>query len=191
MRFILPAALLALICAIPPLAQAQGNNNNPQHLPLAQRFAMANVSHNGCLTQQEAFAGGIRWVAKNFPMIDTMGRGCVTFDQVKFAQRQRRQARMQQQMMQGGGDYNGMPPSGQPQGGTYNYQQGNQMPPDMRPGGPPPSYNQNQAQGGGAPMPGYHVGQNPGGGPGNGGPPPNYQGGPQMGPGGGPDDDDE
>jgi hypothetical protein len=159
MRLVISAAALALLCAVPPLAQAQ--NGQQQRMPLQQRFYSANISRDGCLTQQQAAAGGIKWIAKNFPMIDTQGRGCVTWPQVKAANQQRKAYRQQMMMQQGGG---GMPPNGQ--GGPPPQYQGG-PPPDMQQGGPPPQYQ-------GGPPPNMQ-----------GGPPPGGPGGP-----GGPDDEE-
>ncbi len=170
MRFVLPAAALLLLSVVPPLAHAQ---SGPPRMNLQQRFATANVTRDGCLTQQQAFAGGIKWLAKNFQMVDNMGRGCVTWPQVKAASIQRRMMR-QQMMMQGG---NGNMPPDMQNGPPPNYHGGGQQQ-----GGPPPNY-QGGGQQQGGPPPNYQGGGQPG------GPPPNYQGGPN-GP-GGPGDDDE
>ncbi len=50
---------------------------------LAQRFAAANVTHDGRLTLAQAEAGGMRLVAHNFDRIDVEHRGYVTVDEIR------------------------------------------------------------------------------------------------------------
>lgn len=95
MRSLFPISFAAMLCIVPVFAQAQ----NGQRVPLAQRFEAANITHDGCLTQQQAMAGGLRGIARNFSQIDTAGRGCVTLDQIEVFNQQRRAMR-QQQMQQ-------------------------------------------------------------------------------------------
>jgi hypothetical protein len=97
MRFSYPIIFATMLCFAPALAQAQ----NGQHVPLAQRFEAANVTHDGCLTQQQAAMGGLKSVARNFVQIDTARRGCVTLDQIQvFNQQRRAMKRQQTQQMQ-------------------------------------------------------------------------------------------
>jgi hypothetical protein len=61
----------------------------PSH-PLRDRFAAANITHDGRLTREQAEAGGLRMVAKNFDAIDINHHGYVTLEDVKaFAQSRR------------------------------------------------------------------------------------------------------
>jgi hypothetical protein len=80
MRLLASIALAAVLGAVPLFAQAQ----NPQHVPLSQRFAAANVTRDGCLTLQQAMAARMRGVVRQFPMIDVKHRGCVTLDEIRL-----------------------------------------------------------------------------------------------------------
>lgn len=48
----------------------------------AERFAAANTTHDGKLTLEQARAGRMRSIVKNFAAMDAEKRGYVTFDQV-------------------------------------------------------------------------------------------------------------
>jgi hypothetical protein len=61
-------------------------------VPFRDRFAAANTTHDGCLTQAQAEAGGMRPVARNFAQIDVAHRGCVTLQDIRAFTQQRRAA---------------------------------------------------------------------------------------------------
>ena len=92
MRLLSSIALAAALAAMPLLAQAQ----TPQRMSLAQRFAAANVTHDGCLTLEQATAARMRGVVREFPMIDVKHRGCVTLDQIRLYRLQRKVQREEQ-----------------------------------------------------------------------------------------------
>ena len=50
---------------------------------LAQRFAAANVTQDGRLTRDQAQAAGWRFVASNFPAMDSGQKGYVTLDDIR------------------------------------------------------------------------------------------------------------
>lgn len=52
------------------------------HMTLAQRFAAANTTNDGHLTKEQAEAGGMKAVVKNFSAIDTDNKGYVTLDEI-------------------------------------------------------------------------------------------------------------
>ena len=70
--------------ATPSPAPTQGNAATPNRArkTYAERFAAANTTHDGKLTLEQARAGHMRSIVKNFAAIDTEKRGYVTFDQV-------------------------------------------------------------------------------------------------------------
>jgi hypothetical protein len=77
MRLLSTAATAILFAALPLVATAQ--NEQPS---LSQRFAAANVTNNGCLTQAQAVQGRLVWVAREFQLIDATRRGCVTLQEI-------------------------------------------------------------------------------------------------------------
>jgi hypothetical protein len=54
-----------------------------EHAKFADKFAAANVTHDGRLTQQQAMAGGMRAVSKHFAQIDRDQKGYVTLQDIK------------------------------------------------------------------------------------------------------------
>jgi len=90
----------------PPPGQMQGGPYQSQPLPpppgpgasaqprrggggLAQRFAMANVTHDGRLTRQQA-QGAMPMVARNFDSIDIEHKGYVTLPEIRAFASERR-----------------------------------------------------------------------------------------------------
>ena len=74
----------------PPASSAAAGGTTHR---LRDRFAAANTTHDGRLTQAQAGSAGLRMVAKNFEAIDTDHKGYVTIDQVRDYSRARRAAR--------------------------------------------------------------------------------------------------
>lgn len=58
-----------------------------------ERFAVANTTKDGKLTLDQAKAGHLRAVARDFAMIDKSKRGYVTLDEIKAHQSEQRAAR--------------------------------------------------------------------------------------------------
>jgi hypothetical protein len=82
--------------AAPPpnqLPPRPGASNGAPGGALAQRFAAANVTHDGRLTRSQAAA--MPMVERNFDAIDAQGRGYVTLDEVRAFAAQRRAERAQ------------------------------------------------------------------------------------------------
>jgi len=69
-----------LLIALPVVAGAQ---TPPRKPTVEEKFAAANVSHNGCLTYEEARAGRLWGVVKEFQAIDIAHQGCVTLPEIK------------------------------------------------------------------------------------------------------------
>jgi hypothetical protein len=88
---------------------------------MRNRFDMANTSHDGRLTMDQAQAAGWRVVANNFGAIDADHKGYVTIQDIHAFMRARRASRM--------GGMQGPPPSGT---------QGPPPPGSPGPQGPPP-----------------------------------------------------
>jgi hypothetical protein len=107
-----------------------------QHHSLRDRFAAANTTGDGRLTQQQAQAGGMQGVAAHFAQIDRDNKGYVTLQDIHMWYASRR--------ANAGGGMQGPPPGG--------YGGGMQ-------GGPPPGYNGGGMQG---PPPGGDQGPPPG-----------------------------
>ena len=80
MRRATPIVMAILLSALPMVVQAQ----NPSPPTLAEHFAAANVTHDGCLTRAQAVAGGMTGVAGSFALIDTARRSCVLLDQIRL-----------------------------------------------------------------------------------------------------------
>lgn len=72
------AALLAVTAAFAPSAWA----TSAMDKQIDEKFAAADVNHDGKLTLEEAKAGMPR-VAKNFDKIDADKKGYITADQIK------------------------------------------------------------------------------------------------------------
>ncbi len=60
---------------------------------LAQQFEEANTTHDGHLTLEQARAGHMNAVVRDFDAIDTAKRGYVTLDDIRAFRKQRRAAR--------------------------------------------------------------------------------------------------
>jgi len=58
-----------------------------------ERFAAANTTHDGKLTLEQAKAGHLRAVTRDFATIDKSKRGYVTLDEIKAHQSEQRAAR--------------------------------------------------------------------------------------------------
>ena len=58
-----------------------------------QRFDTANTTHDGKLTLEQAKAGRMRQVERNFDKIDVSHKGYVTVDDIRAYRRAQRQAR--------------------------------------------------------------------------------------------------
>lgn len=58
-----------------------------------ERFTAANSTHDGKLTLDQAKAGRLRAVARDFAIIDKSKRGYVTLDEIKAHQAEQRAAR--------------------------------------------------------------------------------------------------
>lgn len=90
----IPALLLLPLLTLPawakdvPKAAAQ----QPTHLTWQQRFAQANIAHDGHLTREEA-NGGYNVVAKHFDDIDAAHKGYVTENDIRAWRVMRRTAR--------------------------------------------------------------------------------------------------
>jgi hypothetical protein len=81
MRFLF--ALLALpLLAMPAQADTATAKSVRTHTTMQQRFAQANVTHDGHLTQDQA-KQGYRTVARHFAAIDRDHKGYVTEDDIK------------------------------------------------------------------------------------------------------------
>jgi hypothetical protein len=79
-------ALIVMMIALPLSASAQ---TPPQKETFPDKFAAANTTHDGCLTLQQASAGGLNDVVKQFPQIDVAKHGCVTLDDIRTYRRAR------------------------------------------------------------------------------------------------------
>lgn len=60
---------------------------------MEERFTAANTTHDGKLTLEQAKAGHLRAVTRDFAMIDKSKRGYVTLDEIKAHQSEQRAAR--------------------------------------------------------------------------------------------------
>lgn len=81
MRFIDIATLVAVSWIVQLLFAAAQDSNSTDNFK--QRFAAANVTHDGCLTRQQAVDGGLNGILSDFAAIDAARRGCVTLDQIR------------------------------------------------------------------------------------------------------------
>ncbi|MBV8614588.1 MAG: hypothetical protein JOY66_12595, partial [Acetobacteraceae bacterium] len=87
--------------AQPPAAAATAPDAGPQHghtrhgrLSLDKRFQMANTTHDGHLTLDQARSADVmHTVAENFDAIDTGHKGYVTEDDIRAWYKARRAAR--------------------------------------------------------------------------------------------------
>jgi hypothetical protein len=78
---------IIMMIALPLSASAQTlpQNNGAQSCreTFRDKFAEANTTHDGCLTSQQASAGGLKGVVKQFTQIDTAKHGCVTLSDIR------------------------------------------------------------------------------------------------------------
>jgi hypothetical protein len=72
--------VIVVMIALPLSASAQ---TPPQKETFRDKFAAANTSHDGCLTLQQASAGGLNDVVKQFAQIDSAKHGCVTLTDIR------------------------------------------------------------------------------------------------------------
>jgi hypothetical protein len=111
MRFMIPAAAFALLTApvlaplavpqsalaqtstapatttpdagAPPAAPAAPKKAVGHRMSLPKRFDLANVTHDGHLTKDQATAAKWTYVTKNFAAIDSAKKGYVTVDDIR------------------------------------------------------------------------------------------------------------
>ncbi len=76
-----------------PAAPATATTPHHARKTLAERFADANTTHDGKLTLEQARAGRMRAVVRDFDQIDKTKRGYVTLDDIKSHQADQRAAR--------------------------------------------------------------------------------------------------
>ena len=115
MRLVAPFFILGLIAAVPVAAQTvspaaapaaaapatpapvnpdAGVKKHRVYLSLPKRFEMANTTHDGRLTLQQAKSSDVmRTVAHNFDAIDATHKGYVTEDDIRAWYKARRAAR--------------------------------------------------------------------------------------------------
>jgi hypothetical protein len=86
--FSLGMATMFLVLMLSLVARAQPTENSK--VPFPQRFAAANTTHDGCLTQDQATAGHMNGVVKVFTQIDTAKKGCITLGQIQAYRQQNR-----------------------------------------------------------------------------------------------------
>lgn len=103
---LLPLLIILPLCAAPAFAQSpdpsQAAAPAPAHTRLTweQRFAQANLSHDGHLTLEQA-KGGYLTVARHFDQIDAARKGYVTLEDIRAWHKQQREARRQNGAGQG------------------------------------------------------------------------------------------
>ena len=106
MRLTIIAAALALLAGPgfaqpaaprpgqPATAAAPSSSAGPGHRrTMQERFDAANTTHDGHLTLEQARAGRMNAVVRDFADIDTAKRGYVTLDEIKAHQKAVRQAK--------------------------------------------------------------------------------------------------
>ena len=79
--------------ASPSGAKAPAARAGRGHRTLAERYAAANTTHDGKLTVEQARAGHLRAVVRDFAMIDKSKKGYVTLDEIRAHQSEQRAAR--------------------------------------------------------------------------------------------------
>lgn len=89
------AATPAAASPTPAAATPAATTAAPAHprKTLAERFQAANTTHDGKLTLEQARAGRLRAVVRDFDQIDTGKHGYVTLDEIKAHQAAQRAAR--------------------------------------------------------------------------------------------------
>ena len=76
-----------------PAASAPAASTTHPRRTLEERFTAANTTHDGKLTLDQAKAGHLRAVARDFAVIDKSKHGYVTLDEIKAHQAEQRAAR--------------------------------------------------------------------------------------------------
>ena len=76
-----------------PAASAPAASTPHARRTLEERFTAANTTHDGKLTLDQAKAGHLRAVARDFAVIDKSKHGYVTLDEIKAHQAEQRAAR--------------------------------------------------------------------------------------------------
>ena len=112
-----------------PSPDVEGSRGPAGNLPFREKFAAANVTHDGRLTQQQAQQAGLIGIARHFAIIDRDQKGYVTLEDIKEWRHATHAQKFGQQM-------------GQPQAGqTQTYPGAAAYPPPPPPGQtyPPPS----------------------------------------------------
>jgi hypothetical protein len=87
-----PPAAAAPSAATAPAARTPAPAHRTTRRTLAQRFEAANTTHDGKLTLEQARAGRLVAVTRDFAEIDKEKRGYVTLDQIKAHQTEQRAA---------------------------------------------------------------------------------------------------
>lgn len=88
-----PVATTAAPAAVAPSAATPAASTPRTRKTMDERFAAANTTHDGKLTLDQAKAGRLRAVARDFALIDTNKHGYVTLDEIKAHQTEQRAAR--------------------------------------------------------------------------------------------------
>ena len=91
---LLPALIALPLLGSPALAQTQPDPPSHPRLTWEQRFAQANVSHDGHLTLEQAKAG-YHTLVRHFQEIDTGGKGYLTEDDIRAWHLRQRSAHRQ------------------------------------------------------------------------------------------------
>ena len=91
----LPGASAPAPEVAPPSSAKPSSSASPHRArrTLAQRFEAANTTHDGKLTLEQARAGRLNAVARDFDKIDKDKDGTVTMDEIKAYQAEQRAAR--------------------------------------------------------------------------------------------------
>ena len=97
-----PAQAAVVPAAIPPDTGQQPAPARKTRITWEQRFAQANMTHDGHLTLEQA-KGGYAAVARHFPEIDLAKKGFVTEDDIRAWHKAQRAARRGQSGGQSGG----------------------------------------------------------------------------------------
>ena len=84
-----PATTTAPAAAAPAATEAEPSRSRRS---MTERFAAANTTHDGKLTLEQARAGRLRAVVRDFDQIDPTHRGYVTLDEIKAHQSAQRAA---------------------------------------------------------------------------------------------------
>jgi hypothetical protein len=88
-----PAARPTTVAPAAPVAASPAATSGHPRRTMDERFAAANTTKDGKLTLDQAKAGHLRAVARDFAMIDKTKRGYVTLDDIKAHQSEQRATR--------------------------------------------------------------------------------------------------